>query len=285
REAVGSMWTAPVAAAAADAALWDGRPLDARSAVAAALDRREETDDSEVVYLAPLIAAGARAEAELAAQARAVGDGSAESFAVARAASILEVGRGLVAADPLPEALLNVELASLEAARAAASASASEWADLAERWAQHGCAFPVAYCRWRQAELTLSGGGARGDVPAVLARAHAVAVELGAAPLQREIEDLARRARIALDAAVETAPEASEASSAAERVGLTARELDVLRLMAGGATNREIAARLYISQKTVTVHVTRILAKLDARTRVEAAGVAQRLGLLEPAAS
>jgi DNA-binding NarL/FixJ family response regulator len=68
-------------------------------------------------------------------------------------------------------------------------------------------------------------------------------------------------------------------------VGLTARELDVLQLMAGGATNREIAAHLYISQKTVTVHVTRILAKLDARTRVEAAGVAQRLGLLEPAAS
>ena len=68
--------------------------------------------------------------------------------------------------------------------------------------------------------------------------------------------------------------------TAADRIGLTARELDVLQLMAGGATNREIAARLYISQKTVTVHITRILAKLDARTRVEAAGVAQRLGLL-----
>jgi DNA-binding CsgD family transcriptional regulator len=66
----------------------------------------------------------------------------------------------------------------------------------------------------------------------------------------------------------------------ADRIGLTAREFDVLRLMAGGATNREIAAQLYISQKTVTVHITRILAKLDARTRVEAAGVAQRLGLL-----
>jgi DNA-binding CsgD family transcriptional regulator len=281
REAVGSMWTAPVATAAAEAALWDGRPLDARSAVAAGLDRREDTDDSEVTYLAPLIAAGAHAEADLAAQARAVSDGSAESFAVARASSIRDVGRELVATGPQPEAVLHVELAALEAARAAAAASASEWADLAERWEQHGCAFPTAYCRWRQAELTLSGGGPRGDIPAVLASAHAIAVELGAAPLQREIEDLARRARISLDVAVEVAPEASEASSAAERVGLTARELDVLQLMAGGATNREIAARLYISQKTVTVHVTRILAKLDARTRVEAAGVAQRLGLVE----
>lgn len=285
REAVGSMWTAPAATAAADAALWDGRPTDARSAVAAGLERREETDDSEVTYLAPLIAAGARAEADLAVQARAVGDGSAESVAVARAASILDVGRELVAADPQPEAVLHVELASLEAARAAAAASASEWAELAKRWERHGCAFPTAYCRWRQAELTLSGGGARGDVPAVLASAHGTAVELGAAPLQREIEDLARRARISLDAPVDAPADASETSSAAERVGLTARERDVLQLMAGGATNREIAARLYISQKTVTVHVTRILAKLDARTRVEAAGVAQRLGLLEPSSS
>jgi DNA-binding NarL/FixJ family response regulator/tetratricopeptide (TPR) repeat protein len=285
REAVGSMWTAPVAIAAADAALWDGRPLDARSAVAAGLDQREETDDSEVTYLAPLIAAGARAEADLAGQARAVGDESAESVAVERAASIRDVGRELVATDPQPEAVLHVELASLEAARAAAAASASEWADLAQRWERHGCAFPTAYCRWRQAELTLSGGGARGDVPAALASAHATAVKLRAAPLQREIEDLARRARISLDAPVEVAAQASPASSPADRVGLTARELDVLQLMAGGATNREIAARLYISQKTVTVHVTRILAKLDARTRVEAAGVAQRLGLLEPATS
>ena len=116
----------------------------------------------------------------------------------------------------------------------------------------------------------------------MLADAHRTAVRLGAEPLRREIADLARRARVGLKdegagAGVEEPP---AAPSAAEQVGLTARELDVLRLMAGGSTNREIAGELYISQKTVTVHVTRILAKLDARTRVEAAGVAQRLGLL-----
>ena len=69
--------------------------------------------------------------------------------------------------------------------------------------------------------------------------------------------------------------------SAAERVGLTPRELDVLRLAAAGSTNREIGQTLFISQKTVSVHVSRILAKLDARSRVEAAGLAQRLGLLD----
>lgn len=138
------MWTAPVATAAADAALWDGRPLDARSAVATGLDRRENTDDSEVTYLAPVIAAGARAEADLAAQARAVSDDSAESFAVAQASTILDVGRQLVTTDPQPEAVLHVELATLEAARAATAAYASEWANLAECWERHGCAFPTA---------------------------------------------------------------------------------------------------------------------------------------------
>jgi DNA-binding NarL/FixJ family response regulator len=111
-----------------------------------------------------------------------------------------------------------------------------------------------------------------------------VAVRLGARPLRTELEALARRARIPLDDGVAAAPDDAEATgepSAAERVGLTARELDVLRLAAAGSTNREIAETLFISQKTVSVHVSRILAKLDVRSRVEAAGMAQRLGLLD----
>ena len=60
-----------------------------------------------------------------------------------------------------------------------------------------------------------------------------------------------------------------------------AREgLDVLRLLADGRTHPEIGAELFISAKTASVHVSRILAKLDVRSRVEAAGVAHRLGLL-----
>jgi DNA-binding NarL/FixJ family response regulator len=132
----------------------------------------------------------------------------------------------------------------------------------------------------------LGAGGSRGDAPAILVAAHATAVQLGAAPLRREIEDLARRARIPLAGPDEQAAAPMQegddrAPTVSERVGLTPRELDVLRLLVGGATNREIAGQLFISQKTVTVHVTRILSKLDARSRVEAAGVAQRIGLLE----
>jgi len=61
--------------------------------------------------------------------------------------------------------------------------------------------------------------------------------------------------------------------------GLSKRELEVLGLIAKGRTNREIGDRLFISQKTVGVHVGNILAKLGVSGRVEAAAVAIRLGL------
>ena len=63
---------------------------------------------------------------------------------------------------------------------------------------------------------------------------------------------------------------------------LTQREREVLRLLACGATNRDIASRLYISPKTASVHVSRILTKLDASTRTEAAAMAHAAGLIRP---
>jgi DNA-binding NarL/FixJ family response regulator len=86
---------------------------------------------------------------------------------------------------------------------------------------------------------------------------------------------------VALGADEPAAQAPADGDGAAARVGLTARELEVLRLVAAGQTNRAIGQTLYISEKTVSVHISRILAKLDASGRVEAAGLAQRLGLLE----
>jgi DNA-binding CsgD family transcriptional regulator len=63
---------------------------------------------------------------------------------------------------------------------------------------------------------------------------------------------------------------------------LTEREREVLCLVAGGATNRAIAARLFISPKTASVHVSRILTKLNATTRTEAAALAHASGLVRP---
>jgi DNA-binding NarL/FixJ family response regulator len=70
-----------------------------------------------------------------------------------------------------------------------------------------------------------------------------------------------------------------------ERLGrvhtcLTEREREVLCLVAGGATNREVASRLFMSPKTASVHVSRILTKLDAATRTEAAALAHASGLV-----
>ncbi|WP_034228932.1 helix-turn-helix domain-containing protein, partial [Actinotalea ferrariae] len=105
------------------------------------------------------------------------------------------------------------------------------------------------------------------------ARAHAaeglaVAREIGAAPLGAAVEALGRRGRLDLPGS---------------RVGgevLTAREAEVLRLVAQGLSNRQVGEALFISGKTVSVHVSNLLAKLGVSGRAEAVAVAHRRGLL-----
>jgi DNA-binding NarL/FixJ family response regulator len=98
-----------------------------------------------------------------------------------------------------------------------------------------------------------------------LRRAAPIAARLGASPLAVQIAGLTRRAGC---------------DGNADDAGLTGRELEVLRLVAAGQSNREIAAALVISPKTASVHVSNILAKLGAATRTEAAVKAHELGLL-----
>jgi DNA-binding NarL/FixJ family response regulator len=89
------------------------------------------------------------------------------------------------------------------------------------------------------------------------------------------VEALARRARISLEApAVHALGE-----PAAVRLGLTSRESEVLALVAAGRTNRQIGTELYVSEKTASVHVSNILRKLGVSSRVEAAAIAQRVGV------
>ena len=120
------------------------------------------------------------------------------------------------------------------------------------------------------AEAALSEQQPRDQVAQALGSARATARELGAGPLLEEIELLARRARI------------RGGEDEGEPAGLTGRELDVLRLLAEGRNNREIGEALYMSPKTASVHVSRILSKLGVKTRTEAAAAAHRLGLLDP---
>ena len=110
------------------------------------------------------------------------------------------------------------------------------------------------------------------------------APKLGSAWLAEEVESLAARARLQLgEGAALPAAAASNGDEADDPFGLTPRERDVLALVAAGATNREIGERLHMAEKTASVHVSRILAKLNVRSRTEAAAVAHRQGLV-PAA-
>ncbi|MFL6114975.1 MAG: response regulator transcription factor, partial [Catenulispora sp.] len=114
-----------------------------------------------------------------------------------------------------------------------------------------------------------AGAGDRAAAAEALEEVTAIARALGAAPLLAAADTLARRAGLR-----------TGAHSTEEEI-LTAREREVLRLVAEGQSNSRIAERLYISPKTASVHVSRIIAKLEVTNRGEAAAVARRLGLLD----
>ena len=115
--------------------------------------------------------------------------------------------------------------------------------------------------------------GERDRAADVLAPALAAAEELGARPLADEIRTFAARARLRLPG--------QEPAEAASTGGLTARELEVLQLLAQGMTNDQIGTALFMSPRTASVHVSRILAKLGAANRTEVAAIAHRRGLLD----
>ncbi len=145
--------------------------------------------------------------------------------------------------------------------------AATRWDDLRDRWA-------LAAALLREAEAAALAG-AVDRAASSLRRAHSIAVELGAAPLLAELEALSRRTRISVDAPTRVALD----ETSAERLGLTTREAEVLSLVAAGRTNRQIGDELFVSVKTASVHVSNILRKLGVNSRVDAAAVAQRLGL------
>ena len=118
----------------------------------------------------------------------------------------------------------------------------------------------------------LFGLASRTRDPDALRRAAELAERLGATPLRDRVADLARRARVALT---------GEGESHRARFGLTAREVEILRLVTDGLANREIGERLFISVKTASVHVSNILGKLGVANRVEAAAKAHRLRLFD----
>ena len=278
-DARGTMWLGPVAIASAEADLWRGDPGSAVTRLGPALAEAQE--DELLFYVAPVWATAARAYADLAIAARGVRETEAAAAAVAAAAGLAEQMQArLDVPFVAPEVERHALVCELEAARAAGRDDPDGWAGLATRWEELDRPYQAAYARWREAEAVLVGDGDRTRARSALATAHEVARRLRAMPLLAEVETLAQRARLRLQPAGEK-PDAPAGGSTAERIGLTPRELEVLRLVATGRTNKEIGDELYMSHKTVSVHVSRILTKLDVRGRLEAASLAHRLGLTE----
>lgn len=148
--------------------------------------------------------------------------------------------------------------------------------------------YDLARTRLRLAESLLAtstgtgtGAGAEADrerAAVLLRQACDTAERLRARPLAESVAGLAQRARLPLHEDDATGPHLAPADPA-EALGLTSRERDVLRRVAAGRSNRQIAEELFISPKTASVHVSNILAKLGVAGRGEAAALAHRLRL------
>ena len=137
-----------------------------------------------------------------------------------------------------------------------------------------GQPWPVAYARLRAGEAYVAAGDrVAAAAPLVAARTAAEAMEADAAGGRRG------RARAPRARAHGCGRARAQRRRPSAPLGLTPREHQVLLLVAEGRTNREIGAELFMSEKTASVHVSRILAKLDVGGRVEAAAVAHRLGM------
>jgi DNA-binding CsgD family transcriptional regulator len=143
----------------------------------------------------------------------------------------------------------------------------ASWRESVSAFEEFGHVYETARSRARlSAALAAAGDSTAGAVEAELARG--VATRLGAAALLRE-----------LGAEPDGAP-ARRPAKPRDIDALTPRERDVLDLVATGRSNREIAAALFISAKTVSVHISNLLAKLEAGSRTEAVAIARRRGLL-----
>ena len=282
----------PPARLDAEVLLAQGGPAEALGAVHDALDRFDLRRVPR--YAWPLLVAGARACAA-AAPAR-------DPAAVTKAAGMLDRLRaeaGKLATDGLTQQAHQLTFAA-EAARAGRALAVTgpgglpqhgdvrdAWEKAAQAWDSAAEPYPLAVALLRAAEAAL-GAGDREDGAARLRRAAGLAQRLGAGPLSRDVALLARRARITLGRPGETGDARAVPGRPAQpgepepaRLGLTARELEVLRLVAAGRSNREIAGELFISIKTASVHVSNILGKLGVTSRGEAAAAAHRLRLLD----
>jgi ATP/maltotriose-dependent transcriptional regulator MalT len=264
-----------IGARRAELAIQTGDAAIAREIVRATLGEIVEPEldtDARALMLIGLHAEAVEAEA-----ARAAGDRRREGEAIARGAELerlvaehfARIGR--LVAQPATILAADQALAAALAAQVRGDADPDLWDAAAAGRRSLGRPFELAsVLEWTA--LSRLAARRRDDGMAALVEAHAIATGLGARPLRTRLESIARRARVGLEG-VDTADDA------ADRLGLTRREREVLALLIGGRSNREIGDQLFMAESTAGVHVSNILGKLGVRRRHEAAVLAQRMGL------
>jgi DNA-binding CsgD family transcriptional regulator len=224
---------------------------DGRAAVAAGLELVTGVD---AWLTAQLCAVGVRLEADRCISARRRRARSEETTAQQRGRELVEVADALGPQEGSIDAW--IAQAHAEFARIAHGETGSQpevWAAVRDRWHTLGHRYDEAYADLRFAEAKLAAGSRR-EAEAALRRSAAIAGELGAVPLTALVAEL--RVRGGLDS---VSPAADD--------GLTAREREILNWVVRGATNRDIAEALYISPKTVSVHVSALLRKFGVSGR------------------
>jgi DNA-binding CsgD family transcriptional regulator len=300
-------WSSLMLRATVSLALWRGDVDDARRVAAAEWQRVLDTaEELQIAAAASTVLEACAASADVGRERREWG---AVAEAGEIAARVLPEAERIVAEGTLPptigarrEAELHLATARAHQARIRGRAKPAEWARLAAAWAEVPVPYQSAKAHWWHAAAALEARDRRPEAKAALHRAWRISGELPARPLRRALAQLAERGRIPLPddkpvaipvrstgrRAIAVGPgraiaerlNARPAAVTSASFGLSQRENSVLLLLARGLTNREIGERLYIRQATVAVHVRRVLSKMGVSNRIEATGMAIRLGLI-----
>ena len=266
-------------AAGAEIAYWQGDYATAIKRQAEAIEFLRALDEG---YLLAGIRLGALGIAAAAAQSRAArirGDELVARESIESGEALLAQVRHAAAhgrprAGSLgPEGRAWLARAEAEAGALGGPADPALWAE-AVRAFDYGAVYEQAVCRWRYAEALLGVPADPELAAAELGRAHDVAERLRAIPLRDAVRDVAKRARLDLPGAPVHARPATVVDP------LTERERAVLERVALGRTNRQVGDELFISEKTVSVHLSRVMGKLGATRRAEAVAIAYDRGLL-----
>jgi DNA-binding CsgD family transcriptional regulator len=279
RSSAAAQFTLPLAWVEAELAR-SGADLDEAAEI---VDRALAGVDAgeEPRYKWPLLSLGARVESERALAAR--DGGRPAEDAERRIAVLRDEAERTPATTPADHG--HRALVRAEHARVAREGEAEAWAAGVVACRSMNEPLPLAYALLRNAEALTAHGDPEG-ASAAAGEALGLARSMGASPLLDDVRALIRRARLRAgeNGALDDSPPGETIPDELSRLGLTVREIEVLRLVADGLSNSQIAERLFISRKTASVHVSNILSKLGVATRVEAAAMAHRRGLIRDSA-